>query len=114
FLDEGAALPEARYREALETRAALQREFARFLEPFDAVITPPASGAAPATLAETGNPAFCSIWTLLGVPAVTIPVGLGPGGMPLGLQVVAERDEVALSVAACCERRFPFSGLPES
>ena len=33
----------------------------------DGVITPPATGEAPATLDETGNPAFCSIWTLLGV-----------------------------------------------
>ena len=55
---------------------------------YDAIITPPATGEAPATLEQTGNPGFCSIWSLCGVPAVTIPVGFGPRGLPLGLQIV--------------------------
>jgi len=114
LLDEGAAIPEARYREALETRARLQDAYARFREGFDAVITPPASGEAPATLAETGSPVFCTLWTLLGVPAVTIPVGTGPHGMPLGLQIVggAGRDGAVLAVAAWCERAFSPREFP--
>jgi Asp-tRNA(Asn)/Glu-tRNA(Gln) amidotransferase A subunit family amidase len=114
LLDEGAAIGEARYREAVETRERLRREFEDFMRDFDAVITPPAPGEAPATLAETGSPAFCTLWTLLGVPAITIPAGLGPRGMPLGLQIVAarDRDDGLLTVAAWCERVFPHPGLP--
>lgn len=84
------------------------------IAPFDALITPPAAGEAPATLEETGNPAFCTIWTLLGVPAITIPVGLGPGGLPLGLQIVGARgeDDRMLGVAAWCEAHLPFHALP--
>ena len=114
LLEEGASIPEARHREALAAQKHLQREYERYLGEFDAVVSPPAPGEAPATLGETGNPVFCTLWTLLGVPAITVPVGLGPHGMPLGLQIVggAGRDDELLSVASWCERVFPFAGLP--
>ena len=78
------------------------------------MITPPTAGEAPATLEETGNPAFCTIWTLLGVPAITIPVGHGPAGLPIGVQIVGARDadDSLLAVAAWCESHVPFHGLP--
>jgi Asp-tRNA(Asn)/Glu-tRNA(Gln) amidotransferase A subunit family amidase len=115
LLDEGAAIPKARYEEALATRARLREAWERFLEGFAAAITPPALGEAPATLAETGNPTFCTLWTLLGVPAVTVPVGVGPRGMPLGMQVVGAsgRDAELLSAAAWCEDVFPRLRLPD-
>ncbi|HXF67517.1 MAG TPA: amidase family protein, partial [Burkholderiales bacterium] len=114
FLDEGARVGEARYREALATRARLAETFARFMNRFDAVVTPPAKGEAPATLEETGDPVFCTLWTLLGAPALSIPVGLGPQGLPLGLQIVGApgRDAAALAAAAWCEAQLPFAGLP--
>lgn len=110
LLDEGAAISEAGYRTALDVRTGLQREFAQFMSGIDAVVSPPAPGEAPATLTQTGNPAFCSIWSLLGVPAVSIPVGLGPHGLPLGLQVIGafRADDATLSAAAWCEARLPF------
>jgi len=82
----------------------------RFLGPYDALITPPTTGEAPATLTQTGNPLFCSIWSLCGVPAVTIPVGFGPRGLPLGLQFVGAsgQDGRVLSAAHRCEAPFGF------
>jgi Asp-tRNA(Asn)/Glu-tRNA(Gln) amidotransferase A subunit family amidase len=114
LIDEGAGITDARYDEALRTTASLQREFDEWIADYDAVLTPPAAGEAPATLEQTGSPAFCTIWTMLGVPALTLPVGLGPGGMPLGLQIAGPRDRDAdtLAVAAWCEARLPFSGWP--
>ena len=113
LLDEGAALGETAYRAALRVRENLQRAFARAIRTFDAIITPPAAGEAPATLEETGSPAFCTMWTLLGVPALTIPVGFGPTGLPLGLQIVGaiREDERTLGAAAWCESRLAFPGL---
>jgi len=113
LLDEGADIAERDYRDALENTRHLRALFARFVGEYDAVLTPPAAGEAPATLSETGNPAFCTIWTLLGVPAITIPVGLGPAGLPLGLQIVGAfgADDTALSVAAWCEAKLPFPGF---
>jgi Asp-tRNA(Asn)/Glu-tRNA(Gln) amidotransferase A subunit family amidase len=113
LLDEGAAIPQGRYEEALGAATALRHAFASFIAAYDAVLTPPAPGEAPPTLEETGNPAFCTIWTLLGAPAITIPVGLGPAGLPLGLQIVGERgaDDHLLGVAAWCEAHLTFHGL---
>jgi Asp-tRNA(Asn)/Glu-tRNA(Gln) amidotransferase A subunit family amidase len=108
LLDEGAAISDTEYDLALTATRQLRQEFARTIEGYDALVTPPAAGEAPATLEQTGNPAFCTLWTLLGVPAITIPVGLGPAGLPLGLQIVGrlEDDDRTLGIAAWCESQL--------
>jgi len=116
YLDEAAAIGEARYREALGARDRLRADFTRFVSAYDAVATPPATGEAPAGIDTSGDPVFCSIWTLLGTPAITVPSGLGPGGLPLGLQLVGAEggDADLLAVAQWCEARFGFPGLPSA
>jgi Asp-tRNA(Asn)/Glu-tRNA(Gln) amidotransferase A subunit family amidase len=113
FLDEGAAIEEPRHREALASREHLREFWARFSSPYDAIVTPPATGEAPAELTQTGDPTFCTIWTLLGGPALAIPAGLGPNGLPMGLQIVGPdgHDEAVLAAGAWCERSLPFAGL---
>ncbi|MCK9362992.1 MAG: amidase [Syntrophales bacterium] len=110
IIAKGSKIGVVAYQQALSQRLRLRDELRLFLARFDAIITPPATGEAPATLAQTGNPAFCSIWSLCGVPAVTIPTGLGPRGLPLGLQIVgaAGNDDLVLSTALWCEERLPF------
>jgi len=113
FMTEGLNTGSPVYLKALKTRRELQDELGAFLEGFDAIVTPPTTGEAPASLDQTGNPAFCSIWSLCGVPAVTIPAGLGPRGLPLGLQIVGAhgQDERLLAAALWCEEQLPFSPL---
>jgi Asp-tRNA(Asn)/Glu-tRNA(Gln) amidotransferase A subunit family amidase len=115
FIAEGADARAVVYLQALMMRLALQDELDRFLTKYDALITPPATGEAPATLEQTGNPTFCSIWSLCGVPAVTIPVGFGPHGLPLGLQIVGPRgkDGQTISSARWCEGLFSFPSWRE-
>jgi len=113
-LDEGAAIAEADYRDALKLRTQLQQRLAAFLDRgYSAIVTPPTPGEAPASLDETGDPSFCSIWTLMGTPAIVIPTGKGPNGLPLGLQLVgaAEEENYLLATAAWCERHSPFKSL---
>ena len=81
--------------------AAARAAFVDVIAGFDAILTPSAPGEAPEGLGWTGDPAFNSLWTLLHVPCVAVPVGTGPKGLPLGAQVVAGfgRDREALAWA---------------
>jgi Asp-tRNA(Asn)/Glu-tRNA(Gln) amidotransferase A subunit family amidase len=65
-------------------RDSLDPLFARY----DAIVTPATTGQAPRGLGSTGSPTFCTIWTLLGMPAVTLPLLTGAEGMPIGVQLV--------------------------
>jgi Asp-tRNA(Asn)/Glu-tRNA(Gln) amidotransferase A subunit family amidase len=114
LIDDGAKITEAVYYAALENRTRLQGELGDFLRRYDAILTLPARGEAPATLEHTGDPAFCTLWTLCGVPALTIPSGLGAHGMPLGLQLVGGylQDARLLQVALWCEHAIGFQGKP--
>ncbi len=57
------------------------------LKDYDAILTPSAPGVAPRGMA-TGNPVFNTLWTLAGLPAVSLPLLSGEGGMPIGVQLV--------------------------
>jgi Asp-tRNA(Asn)/Glu-tRNA(Gln) amidotransferase A subunit family amidase len=108
LIDDGRNISDADLARALERKARLAQELDAFMAAFDAAITPPALGEAPADLTQTGDPAFCTIWSLSGVPAVTIPAGRGAAGLPLGLQIVGARgcDGQVLSVARWCGERI--------
>ena len=110
-LDAGRRIPRAEYDDALRRRERAITLFADWLSNFDAVLGAPATGEAPASLATTGDPACCTLWSLLGFPAITIPVGLGAKGLPLGAQLAAPQgaDDRLLAVAAWCERAVGFS-----
>jgi Asp-tRNA(Asn)/Glu-tRNA(Gln) amidotransferase A subunit family amidase len=84
----GAAQGPDRLDAARATMLQLQEQFPAVMEGLDILITPAAPGEAPTGLDWTGDPAFNAPWTALHVPCVTVPVGPGPGGLPLGLQIV--------------------------
>jgi Asp-tRNA(Asn)/Glu-tRNA(Gln) amidotransferase A subunit family amidase len=67
----------------------------------DAIITLSARGVAPQGLGATGDPAFCSLWTLVGFPALNVPLLESAEGLPIGVQLVGApgRDERLLRTA---------------
>jgi Asp-tRNA(Asn)/Glu-tRNA(Gln) amidotransferase A subunit family amidase len=84
---------------------------------YDALLTLPAFGEAPRGLHYTGDAEYCAPWTLLGVPAVTLPAGFGKNGLPLGLQIVGTylNDLRMLRVAKWAEAALSFEvGIPTS
>jgi len=101
-LEWGLAQPEAALVESQALFRFLQAEFTGVMGGFDVLLTPSAAGEAPVGLAWTGDAGFNFIWTSLHVPCVTVPAGVGPNGMPLGVQIVAPRgrDRQALAWAA--------------
>lgn len=99
LIGEGLTVPCERYDAA---RAHAERCRAKLVAVFrdvDVLITPSATGEAPATLASTGSPVFNRLWTLMGTPAVTLPAGRGPQGLPLGVQVVGAVGEDGRALA---------------
>lgn len=95
------------YLAARRAQAALQEQFGQWFatQGLDALLAPPASGEAPGGLDSTGNAAYCTPFSLLGVPAITLPAGFGPHGLPLGLQLIgtSRADLPLLRVAHWCE-----------
>jgi Asp-tRNA(Asn)/Glu-tRNA(Gln) amidotransferase A subunit family amidase len=83
----------------LEALARVPRLVASLTELFDqrydAILTPAAFGTAPKGLESTGDPAFCALWTLCGMPALSVPLMRGANGLPLGAQLVGARHQDA-------------------
>ncbi len=77
-------------------------------EEHDALLAPSVRGEAPVGLGSTGDPPFCRMWSLLGLPCVSVPGLFGPNGLPLGAQIVGPRyrDDLALSVARWVSKRL--------
>lgn len=85
------------YIKALEFRDPLGHALDRQFDRFDALLTASAPGEAPEGLASTGNAIFQKIWTLLGVPTISLPLLAGPNGLPIGVQLIGRRgDDAAL------------------
>jgi Asp-tRNA(Asn)/Glu-tRNA(Gln) amidotransferase A subunit family amidase len=113
-IDEGLAMSHDDYRAALAKRAALAELALDLFEDCDAIASLPAPGPAPARLDVTGDPSFCTLWTLVGFPALTLPSGLSDAGLPYGFQLAASArdDGRLLRVARWCEAAIGFDRSP--
>jgi len=109
-LDEGRLIVPDAYRAAIAVRAALAERAHDLFERCEAIASPPAPGAAPRRLDLTGDPSFGTLWSLIGVPAITIPSGLSRAGLPFGLQLACDAggDAHLLRVARWCEAALRF------
>lgn len=92
---EGAGTLATDYLAALDWQAVLSSGLDKIFDRYDAIITPAAAGEAPAGLGATGNAAFNVLWTLVGTPAITLPIARGASGLPVGLQLVGRAGEDA-------------------
>ena len=111
ILDRGHRVSPEQYIRARERREEYRRWLDGVFERSDAIATIPAAGEAPEGLANTGDATFAMLWTQAGMPAITIPSGLGPRGLPLGLQIVGRyrEDQGALEAAAWVEATLAFN-----
>lgn len=100
-LASGAAITGERLAEAHALAIHARGEIENLLNQVDVLIAPSATGEAPEGLEATGNPIFSRLWSLLGVPCVHVPTGVGSHGMPVGVTVIGPRwrDAKALSAA---------------
>ena len=91
-----------RYVAAQRKTVAFKAFIDSLFDSVDVLLCPSAPGEAPKGVEYTGDPRFNSIWTLAGTPCVTLPIGTGDMGLPLGIQLVGLRhaDDRLLSHSA--------------
>lgn len=94
-LERGRAISAFDYQTALARIPLLNDGFTELFERCDAILTPAVAGTAPKGLASTGDPSFCTLWTLCGMPALALPLLQGANGLPLGVQLVGQRHHDA-------------------
>jgi Asp-tRNA(Asn)/Glu-tRNA(Gln) amidotransferase A subunit family amidase len=94
-LERGRAITALEYQAALARIPLLNEGFDELFERCDAVLTPAVAGTAPKGLTSTGDPSFCTLWSLCGMPALALPLLHGANGLPLGVQLVGQRHRDA-------------------
>ena len=94
------------YVQAQRVRSVLNREFANVLQRVDLIATPTMSNP-PGRFDEVdlmGNsrrPSFTSPFNMTGMPAISVPCGFTPAGLPVGLQLAGKNfDEPTVLRAA--------------
>lgn len=104
-LVEGRAIAVEAFDAARATARRARKVAHGLFDTVDVLIAPAAPGAAPEGLASTGDPVFNKLWTLLGLPCVSVPGLADSAGLPLGIQIIAPfgRDTLALAGAARLE-----------
>ena len=118
MLDEGREISVSGYLDAKNLSAEIAGSVNHALKDFSAVLTPATPSEAPEGLEATGSPIFSTLWSLCGVPAVSLPLLKGASGMPLGLQIVSARgnDSTLLQVAQWLEDKtaLPLADIKRS
>jgi len=107
LLREGRQIDASALAAALDGQAILRRELHTAMEDaaIDLWIAPSTVGPAPLGLDSTGDPIMNLPWTQAGLPAINLPFGEDPEGLPLGVQLVSRwyDDERLLAWATMIE-----------
>jgi len=93
-LKTASAMTQSQYADLLKQRDAVRAAYAKAAARYDAIVTLGACGAAPKGLGSTGNTIMNVAASLLGCPAITLPL-LSDENMPLGLQLMGGTDRDA-------------------
>ena len=92
-VDKGRKITAASYIQALNLAQAQAYAMDSIFDHYDVLLTPSAPGEAPIGLESTGKAIFNGMWTLMGVPAVSVPILSGKNSMPIGLQIIGRRGD---------------------
>jgi Asp-tRNA(Asn)/Glu-tRNA(Gln) amidotransferase A subunit family amidase len=114
LIDAGLAQKTTDYVKAQQARTRFKDDMVPVFGASPILLTPVASGTAPKGLNFTGDPWFCTPWSTIGVPALSMPIAVGAEGLPHAIQLVAAdgADADLLDAAAWCEAVIGFASAP--
>ena len=113
---------DAYYNKARRVRSLILRDFTRAFETVDAILTPTAPSEAFAVgekmddpIAMYLNDVFTVPASLAGLPAISVPAGLGASGLPLGLHLIGRAfdEETLFRTAGVLEAAAGFDAVPQ-
>ncbi len=96
LIEAGMLVQGVSYLRAQQVRAAAIQAMRGLFQEIDLLATPATPTPAPEGLDSTGDPVFNLPFTTFGFPALTVPMGFSPAGLPLGLQLVGRPFEEVL------------------
>lgn len=113
-LDSGLSLPVAQFVRAQGQIRYIRRALVDILAGGDVLLMASAQSTAPRGLESTGSPMLCAPASFTGLPSISLPSGLGEGGLPLAVQLVGKhwREADLLSHAAWVEQQLDFQQTP--
>jgi len=126
MIERGLGMDANSYKRVEILRSEMWRDMAALFKNYDALLCPTCAVTAPlvtetdddyvATLPDgkfKGLDVTCPFNLLPQCPALSLPVGLAPDGLPVGLQIVGKRyaDEDVLSIGRALEQRLAAAGI---
>ena len=79
------------YAEAIDFMKQSYESYKEVFEDYHGVLTPATTGVADKSLKSTGSPEFCTVWTYMGFPSISLPLLTGTNNLPLGVQLIGNK-----------------------
>ncbi len=90
-IERGMKYSASQYTEAIDFMDQSYRSYSEVFEDYHGVLTPSSTGVADKGLKSTGSPEFCTVWTYMGLPTISLPLLTGENNLPLGIQLVGNK-----------------------
>jgi aspartyl-tRNA(Asn)/glutamyl-tRNA(Gln) amidotransferase subunit A len=106
------ALPAVDYIRSLRIRAMVQEAIKPLFDKYDLLAAPSMVQVAPQATADLdtyfvgGDGQISGMSNLLGLPAISVPIGFGHGNMPVGMQLIGRPldEDTIFAVGAAYQR----------
>ena len=106
-IERGMKYSAKEYVEAIDFMKQSYKSYQEVFEDYHGVLSPSTTGVADKGLKSTGSPEFCTVWTYMGLPSISLPLLTGSNNLPLGIQLIGDKldDLRFLGVANWLEKK---------
>ena len=90
-IERGLKYSAKEYADAIDFMKQSYKSYSDVFADYHGVLTPATTGVAPKGLKSTGSPEFCTVWTYMGLPTISLPLLTGANNLPLGVQLIGDK-----------------------